>query len=111
MKNIKLLIVLLPLILLSCKKDSTKQPCINGDIEKFKANPTCNSGSSVKKYQFLDESVYVFESGNCGADLTSLVVDEECNHLGSLGGIAGNTEINGENFHDKAILEEILWGN
>mgnify|MGYP000076591706 CR=1 FL=1 len=59
-------------------------------------------------YDFLGEKVYVFDPGTCGADMTSEVIDEDCNSLGFLGGIAGNVEINGANFSE-AIARKIIW--
>jgi hypothetical protein len=50
----------------------------------------------------------VFDPGTCGADMAAEVIDSECNSLGNLGGIAGNTEINGANFSN-AILESTIW--
>ena len=40
--------------------------------------------------------------------MTSEVIDFECNSLGFLGGISGNTEINAENF-ENATFESIIW--
>jgi hypothetical protein len=40
--------------------------------------------------------------------MTSEVLDENCNSLGFLGGIAGNTKINGEDFNN-AKLKRTVW--
>ena len=52
--------------------------------------------------------VYVFDLGTCGADMTSEVLDENCNTLGFLGGIAGNTKINGDDFGN-AKYKSTIW--
>lgn len=52
--------------------------------------------------------VYVFDPGTCGDDMTSEVVDSECNSIGFLGGISGNMEINGEDF-STATFESLTW--
>lgn len=54
------------------------------------------------------KTVYVFDPGNCGADMTSEVIDSDCNSLGFLGGISGNFEINGGDFSD-AIFQITTW--
>lgn len=54
-------------------------------------------------------TVYVFNIGNtCGADMSSDVIDAECNNLGYLGGFDGNWEINGEDFSN-AIFVKTVW--
>ena len=81
---------------------------IENSIKDFDKSQSCKDGVNVEKYTFQGETVYVFNPGNCGADMTSNVLDSECNSIGYLGGIAGNTEINGEDFSD-AIFISIIW--
>lgn len=52
--------------------------------------------------------MYVLNHGTCGADLTDEVLDANCKHLGSLGGITGNIKINGEDFRT-ARQVRIVW--
>lgn len=82
--------------------------CVENKIIDFKDKAVCEEGTKVELYSFQGEDVYVFVEGNCGADLTSEVIDSDCNSLGYLGGITGNNEINGENFDD-AIYKKIIW--
>ncbi|PCJ28860.1 MAG: hypothetical protein COA97_00550 [Flavobacteriales bacterium] len=91
---------------LEIEKDTPK--CIENLINDFDKEQTCESGVSVKKYTFQEKTVYVFDPGTCGADMTSTVIDFDCNSLGFLGGISGNTEINGENFSN-ATFESTTW--
>ncbi len=42
--------------------------------------------------------------------MASEVIDSDCNSLGFLGGISGNTEINGEDFSN-AIIQSTTWEN
>ena len=58
----------------------------------------CEHGANVKEYIFQGQTVFVFDIGYCGADLSSGVVDNNCNLIGTLGGFLGNTKINGEEF-------------
>jgi len=46
----------------------------------------------------------------CGGDLASYVLSENCDTLGFLGGIAGNTIINGEPFSN-AEFRGMVWSN
>lgn len=107
-KQLSILILTALLIFSSCKKDSKTPACIDHKVNEFKNTISCNVGSNVKQYEFQTKLVYVFDPGTCGADMTSEVLDENCNTLGFLGGIAGNTKINGEEF-DHAKFKRIIW--
>lgn len=74
----------------------------NGDNELF-----CDD-ANVKEFQFQQKTVYVFDPGTCGADFTSNVLDTDCNSLGFLGGLHGNTKINGEEFSN-AVFVRTVW--
>jgi hypothetical protein len=94
----------------SCKKDGIARntpTCIVEKINEF-ADEACDDGK-VDEYVFQGGIVYVFDPGvECGADLTSEVVLEDCTHVGYLGGISGNAIINGENF-SSAEFERNIW--
>jgi len=109
MKNIAILIVLIALI--SCNRidiEPGTPPCIENKIVSFSNTSICDN-ARVTEYIFQGKTVYVFSPGNtCGADLTSEVVDSDCNTLGYLGGISGNTSINGEKISN-AIFVKFVW--
>ena len=63
---------------------------------------------SVARYQFQDETVYVFNYEG-GADFQTPIIDEDCNSICALGGIAGISECRGEDFSSNATLEEVVW--
>ncbi len=102
------------LCILACNKDDpeTEIPnCLDMQIESFQSSGTaCSSGASVSEYTFQNRTVYVFSPGNCGADLSSEVLDRECRLIGMLGGISGNSEVNGEDF-GTADLVRVVWSN
>lgn len=75
-------------------------------IEKFDKETNCNS-AKVDEYKFQSQKVYVFDPGICGADMTSRVADENNTTLGYLGGIAGNTKINGEDFSNAKFIKTV----
>jgi len=114
----KLQVILFSIIFLSasCEKNHLSQEdesdCIKVKIELFKAskNP-CATGKSITRYQFQGNNVYVFYPGNCGADMMSEVFDEECDLICGLGGIAGNTECNNEEFSKNATNPLVIWEN
>ncbi len=110
MKKIFLLLVIGLISLSACQKnDFGLSDCLNQKIEDFKNGEyACSEDANVKEYEFLGEKVYVFNPGTCGADMTSEVIDKDCNSLGFLGGISGNAEINGTNFSE-AIARKIIW--
>jgi hypothetical protein len=107
-KQFHLLMLGAALILTSCKKDNKTPACIDTKVNEFKNIISCNTGSKVKQFEFQSKLVYVFDPGTCGADMTSEVLDENCNSLGFLGGIMGNTKINGADF-SQAKYKSTLW--
>lgn len=102
------LMFLLFIMAFQCNKYS-QSPCINQKITTFKTE-CCSSGANVREYWFQSQAVFVFNPGNCGGDLPSYVLTEQCDTLGFLGGIAGNQTINGSSF---TLAEErgVLWNN
>ena len=114
MTKYKLLaLILLVAVLTSCQLDIEPgtPKCIKTKIKAFsKIEVLCPSGKKVSKYSFQDRIVFVFDPGNCGADMASDVYDSDCNYLGLLGGIAGMSEINGEEF-SLAEFKGVVWEN
>ncbi len=97
----------------SCKKDEVEPElpsCFDQKLIEFDLQGTCSTGATIDKYIFRAETVYTLNPGNCGADLTTEVIDEECNTLGNLGGILGNNKINGHDFSEATFVETV-WGN
>jgi hypothetical protein len=76
---------------------------------KNRTNVICASGASVSQYLFQGDYVYVFDPGNCGADLMAVVYNSECSQIGGLGGIAGNNIINGTQFNPNAKFIKTIW--
>jgi hypothetical protein len=106
------IILFIPFILLtSCEKIASDAPdCIEDLIRHHKGDlHLCETSASVKQYSFQGQYVYVFDPGNCGADMGADVYNESCDKLGMLGGIAGNLTINGERFDQKAKYIKTIW--
>ncbi len=80
--------------------------CLQEKMEAFKKT-VCAKGASIKQYQFQNAIVYAFIPGNCGADLSSDIVNTSCETIGFLGGIMGNSKINGEEFSNANWLKTI----
>ena len=70
-----------------------KQAIRNGEVSK------------VDKYSFQGEDVYVYDDVAICCDQTFLVVNDDCEELGFLGGISGNTIINGGDFSEATFIE------
>lgn len=87
----------------------THSACLNSKISDFKKD-ACSTGASVKEFVFQNQSVFCFDPGVCGGDLATYVLTESCDTLGFLGGIAGNTVINGEPF-SIAEFRGMVWSN
>jgi hypothetical protein len=82
--------------------------CIIDEIADFKETSICED-ATVKEYWFQSQIVYVFDP-SCCCDFQSPVLDYNCNVLGALGGISGNTKINGEEFSN-AKFRRTVWHN
>lgn len=80
--------------------------CIDDRIDLFMTNSGTCKGASVIKYRFNGDIVYAFTQGQCIADGATSIVDEDCNDICLLGGIAGFTEC-GEGMDFLAFADEI----
>ena len=110
MKKIFFILFLTIATLLSCTHldiEKGTPRCVKNKIKDFDKS-SCETGANVKEYLFQNETVFVFDPGTCGADMTSEVIDDNCNTLGYLGGISGNTKINGEEFSN-AVFQKVVW--
>ena len=110
MKTLITLILLLVTIVTGCNKTDTAKgtpQCVKKKIEEFDKTSSCDD-AKVKEYEFQGGNVFVFEPGTCGADMTSEVIDSGCSTLGYLGGISGNTKINGEEFSNAKFIN-MVW--
>ncbi len=113
MKKTTVFGLLLAAMMYSCKErdaDDEIPPCIRTLVNEFEASEMRCDDAHVRLYQFQGQKVYVFGPGSCGADRSAAVIDPNCNGLGTLGGITGNTKINGEDFSSAKLLREI-WRN
>jgi len=93
----------------ACRKDGIScgtPSCVVNKINDFKKD-ACKD-ANVKEYKFQGKTVYVFDPGTCGADMTSEVIDSDCTTQGYLGGFASNTIINGCDF-STANCRKTVW--
>jgi hypothetical protein len=113
MKKITGFIVLVSSLLLlafQCDKgDDLVASCVQDKIAAF-STEACPSGATIKSYYFQSNTVYVFDFGPCGADMALPVLNNNCDTLGFLGGISGNTMINNQEF-STAEYVGLVWGN
>ena len=109
----KLLLLILPIIILfGCRKSDIEPDvpaCIKNKIVDFKKPQALCDDAMVSEFEFKGKIVYVFYQGSCGADMTDDVIDAGCNYLGYLGGLTGNTTINGVDFYANATYLRIVW--
>ncbi len=83
-----------------CQKKNVKTrppTCIEERILAFQKT-VCDKGAKVYEYQFQGERVYVFDIGFCSADQSAKVINEDCQEIGTIGGVNGNQDVNGSNF-------------
>lgn len=93
------------------EKDGAVPECIQERLATFANGEACSSGATLERFTFQGNMVYVFDPGNCGADMEREVRSEDCAVLGYLDGISGNQEINGIDFDSNASLEGRVWAN
>ena len=104
------ILLLLATFSISCNKldiEKGTPKCIEKKIKDFNKSSICKN-ANVEEYTFQGSTVYTFSPGNCGADMATEVFNSDCKSIGYLGGIDGNTVINGEEF-SKAILIKTIW--
>jgi hypothetical protein len=112
MKQLIIILTLYSLLASGCEKSKYDAPgCIEDKIDEFVANVICDNGAYVALYKFNDKDVYLFYEGYCGADLGGTVYTKDCLYLGFIGGISGNTFIQGVNFYDSARYIKRIWEN
>ena len=104
-----LILSVISLSAISCNQNDNNQ-CIDDRIANL-GSEICSDGASVKRYTFQGETTYAINVGNCVVDYHDLVLDEECDTLGLIGGFGGLSEINGEDFYANATLQETIWQN
>jgi hypothetical protein len=113
MKNLGIIVAVLFMSFNCCQKTelSGEIPnCIQQKVDEFAGNASsCETGKTVYRYVFKDQFVFVFNPGNCGADMMSDVYDSKCNLICGLGGIAGNDICLDENFSKQAEDETLIW--
>ena len=108
MKKLSLLL-LFAIVIISCNKldiEKGTPKCIQNKIKDFNKSSSCNN-AHVDEYAFQGNTVYTFDPGTCGADMSTDVFNSSCHYLGFLGGISGNTKINGEEFSNATFIKTV----
>lgn len=84
--------------------------CVQSYIDTFKLTPQ-NHVASILEYAFQGRLVYVFTPAKLLADGSIKVVSKNCESMCEIGGFAGlkNSDCNGDNFFEKAVLKRTLW--
>lgn len=98
------------LCFLSCEDTLDRPDCISNLIPHFE-QVSCDTTATIIQYRFQGEIVYFISTGNCYFDQQYDVMNSSCEIIGSLGGIQGNSEINGLDFYDNAEFIEVIWEN
>lgn len=116
MKISQLLLLLAALFTFaSCNNDDENLPlvtpdCVQAIITDLQDNDiSADCLSTVKRYTFEGNVVFEVQSDAC-IDGTLDIIDEDCNVLCVIGGVAEVYECGtSANFYDDAVLVEIVW--
>ncbi len=103
------IVLLIASIIISCNKldiENGTPKCVELKIKDLNKFSTCND-AKVDEYTFQGNTVYTLDPGNCGADMATEVINSDCISLGYLGGIDGNSKINGEEFSTATFIKTI----
>ncbi len=99
-------------VLLSCtkEKEGAVSECIQERLKTFDEMEACPD-AVVTRYDFLGETVYTFDRGNCPEIDSIEVRSNDCALLGYLGGVLGNDIISGQPFYAKATYVAVIWSD
>lgn len=95
----------------ACKKSDVAADipvCIKSNIEANKNQPYWNV-KQVDEYQYQGKLVYVYEAETVYPDMQTPIFSSDCAIICTLGGIAGTTTCNGENFSNKSTFIRTVW--
>lgn len=106
-------VVLLTIIIAGCKKSDTViidiPNCVKDKIDYYNNSPNSYI-NKVDEFLFQGKLVYVFsQDGTKISDAGAIIINNDCSSLCFLGGIAGISTCNGDNFSQKAILQRVIW--
>ncbi|HMG14503.1 MAG TPA: hypothetical protein VK590_03585 [Saprospiraceae bacterium] len=109
--SVPILVVLFSLFHLNCKKEecAANPDCLYEKIEEIVLLNYAGK-ASITEYSFQNQNVFYIDPGeNGGSDQAYDVINSNCDKIGQLKGIAGNTIINGEDFFKNAKLTKVIW--
>ncbi len=109
--HMKYLLIIGLFFTFSCSSDDLDIPlCIDEILEEFKKD-ACRESGDLTLWNFNGQEVYCFQKGNCIADGTADIYDENCNLLCSLGGFAGVTECQGLDWETNAFFIDTIYAH
>jgi hypothetical protein len=82
--------------------------CVEARINSFSKDPFICTDAKVDELSFQGKTIYIFNFGTCAIDGASNVIDSDCAYLGTLGGLTGNTKINGEEILNAVFIRN-MW--
>ena len=107
-RNASVFLVILPLLLFSCKKDKKISACIEAMIESIKSEDVWNPPAEIWQYKYNGQTVYYIPPRCC--DIPSILLDENCNTVCSPdGGLTGKGDGTCSDFFDKRTDEKLIW--
>ncbi len=109
MMRLLILVCMIHLIVSCSSTEQETSDCIEEKVTSFKTSQSDCIGASIISYLYSDQQVYAFSDGQCISDGGTQIWDSDCNSVCFLGGIAGFTDCNGEDFYELAEELMIIW--
>lgn len=110
MKKLILSLSILFLLFASCENDASLESipsCIQQDIKN--ASRDGSSEATVTQYIYNGQNVYAFDPGIVYPDIMFTVVNEACEVICQIGGIAGLNTC--PDFNENAEVVGVIWRN
>lgn len=110
MKHTNTRIFTIIILFLGCSKDKLPEDlssCMGDRIQSLKRENSTYV-FRIDEYLFQEKKIYVLLAPQ-DPDALSPVLDANCEHFCSLGGLTGNTTCDGEKFSETAVFTRTVW--
>ena len=101
--------LILVVLFFSCGDEEFTPICIQVRNSTFQNTAEGCVGAKIEVYEFQGNTLHAYTDGMCIADGGTQLIDEACEDVCFIGGIAGLTDCLGVPFFANATLIETIW--